>query len=239
MTPAGRSALLVAAAAAVCFAASAATHGDPLFLVESVGVVAVVGWMVTVTVLVGRSAVLARELTGAAVRWSFAGVECRLIRGSRPRAFVAGALRPSVFLTTSALELLTPDELRAVVLHEAHHARTLAPVRAALVDAWHGVGRRVPRLGATLAARSAAIEIDADRFALSGGVARRHLASALVKLEPSPGAVGFNGGGDVRLEALLDEAAVPAPTAPVEWLPLLVVVGLGVGCRLAGTAVGV
>lgn len=239
MTPAGRSALLVAAAAAVCFAASAATQGDPLFLVETVGVAAVVVWMVMVVVLIGRTAALARELSGAAVRCSFAGVECRLIPGSRPRAFVAGVRRPSVFVTTGAIAALTPDELRAVVLHEAHHARTLAPVRAALVDAWYGAGRCVPWLGAMLAARLAAIEIDADRFALSGGVARRHLASALVKLEASPGSVGFNGGGDGRLQALLDEAAVPAPTAPVEWLPLLVVVGLGVGCRLAGTAVGV
>ena len=239
MTPAGRSALLVAASAAVCFAASAATQGDPLFLVETAGAVVVAAWAVVALVLMGRSAALARDLTGAAVRGSIAGVECRLIPGSRPRAFVAGVMRPSVFVTTGAIDVLTPDELRAVVLHETHHARTLAPVRAALVDAWRGAGRRVPWLAAKLAARLAAIEIDADRFALSGGVARRHLASALVKLEASPGSVGFNGGGDGRLRALLDEAASPAPTAPVEWLPLLVLVALAVGCRLAGTAVGV
>ena len=239
MTPAGRSALLVATAAAVCFAASAATQGDPLFLVETVGVVAVVVWMATVTVLIGRSAALARELTGTAVRRSIEGVECHLIPGSRPRAFVAGVRRPSVYVTTGALEVLTPNELRAVVLHEAHHARTLAPVRAALVDAWRGAGRCVPWLGGMLAARLAAIEIDADRFALSGGVARRHLASALVKLDASPRSVGFNGGGDGRLRALLDETIVPTATAPVEWLPLLVVGALAVGCRLAGTAGGV
>lgn len=239
MTPVGRSALLFAAATAVCFAASAATQGDPLFLVETVGAVVVAAWAVVALVLIGRSAALAQELGRAAVPRSLAGVECHLIPGSRPRAFVAGVRRPSVFVTTGALEALTPDELRAVVLHEAHHARTLAPVRAALVDAWRGAGRGVPWLGAALAARLAAIEIDADRFALSGGVARRHLASALVKLEVSPGAVGFNGGGDRRLRALLDEGAMPAPTAPVEWLPLLVVVALAVGCRLAGTAVGV
>ena len=239
MTPAGRSALLVAAAAVACFAASAATQGDPLFLVETTGVVVVAAWAAVTLVLIGRSAALARELTRVAVRRSFAGVECRLIPGSRPRAFVAGVRRPSVFVTTGALEVLTPDELRAVVLHEAHHARTRAPVRAAFVDAWRGAGHRVPWLGTMLAERLVGIEIAADRFALSGGGRRRHLASALVKLEASPGSVGFNGGGDGRLRALLDEAVVPAPTAPVEWLPLLVVVALAVGCRLAGTAVGV
>jgi hypothetical protein len=239
VTPVWRSALLVAASAAVCLAVSAATHGDPLFVVEIAGAVVVGAWAVTALVLIWRSAALARNLTGAAVQGSFAGVECRLIPGSQPRAFVAGVLRPSVFVTSGALNVLTPEELRAVVLHEAHHARTLAPVRAALVDAWRGAERPVPWLGPTLAARLAAIEIDADRFALSGGATRRRLASALVKLEAFPGSVGFNGGGDGRLRALLDEAAIPAPTAPVEWLPLLVVVALAVGCRLAGTAVGV
>lgn len=239
MTPAGRSALLIVAAAVACFAASAATHGDPLFLVEAGGVMLVAAWAVIALVQIGRSAALARELTGAAVRRSIAGVECRLVSGGRPRAFVAGVGRPAVFITTGAVDVLTPDELRAVVLHEAHHARTFAPVRAALVNAWRGAGQRVPMLGEQLAARLTAIEIDADRFALSAGTTRRHLASALVKLEASPGGIGFNGGGDGRLRALLDEAAVPGPTAPVEWLPLLVLVALVMGCRLAGTAVGV
>lgn len=239
MNPAGRSALLIVAAAVGCFAASAATQGDPLFLVEAVGVVLVAVWAVIALVQIGRSAGLARELTGAAVRRSIAGVECRVVPGGRPRAFVAGVGRPAVFITTGAVDVLTPDELRAVVLHEAHHARTFAPVRAALVNAWRGAGQRVPTLGEQLAARLAAIEIDADRFALAAGTTRRHLASALVKLEASPDGVAFDGGGDGRLQALLDEAAAPPRTAPVEWLPLLVVVGLAVGCRLAGTAVGV
>lgn len=239
MTSAGRSALLVAGAAVSCFVASTAADGDPLFLVETLGAVGVAIWILVATVLVGRSAALARELTGAAVTRSISGVECRIVPGGRPRAFVAGVGRPSVFVTTGALEALTPDELRAVVLHEAHHARTLAPVRAALVDAWRGAGHCVPWLGAMLAARLAAIEIDADRFALFGGVERRHLASALVKLETWAGSVGFTGGGDGRLRALLGEATLPTRTAPVEWLPLLVVVALAVGCRLAGTAAGV
>lgn len=239
MTPARRSALLVAAAAVGCFAASAATEGDPLLLVEATGVVLVAAWAVIALVQIGRSAALAHKLRGAAARRSIAGVQCCLIPGGSPRAFVAGVGRPTVFVTTGTVEVLTADELRAVVLHEAHHARTYAPVRAALVNAWRGVGHRVPWLGDQLAARLTAIEIDADRFALSSGTTRRHLAAALVKLEVSPGGVGFDGGGDGRLQALLDEAAAPPRAAPVEWLPLLVVVALAVGCRLAGTAVGV
>lgn len=239
MTPAGRSALLVAAAAATCFAASAATQGDPLFLVETAGAVVVVIWLGIAAVLIVRSAALARELTGAAVRRSLAGVECRVIPDRRPHAFVAGVWRPSVFVSTGALDVLTAEELRAVVLHEAHHARTFAPVRAAFVTAWQGAARHVPWLGALLATRLAAIEIDADRYALAHGVGRRHLAWALLKLETSAGGTGFGGGSDRRLRMLLDRVASPPEAAPVEWLPLLVVVGLAVGCRLAGTAVGV
>lgn len=239
MTPARRSALLVVASAVACFAASAVTSGDPLFLLEGAAAIIVAGWAVFALVLIGRSAVLARKLAGGSVPRRISGVGCRIVQDSQPHAFVAGVLVPSVFLTTGALEVLTPDEVHAVVLHEAHHARTLAPVRAALVDAWGGAGRRVPRFGGMLAARLAAIEIDADRFALAGGVTRRHLASALVKLDPSPGGAGFDGGGDGRLRVLIDEEARPAPIAPVEWLPLLVVVALAAGCRLAGTAVGV
>ncbi|HWP63906.1 MAG TPA: M48 family metalloprotease [Candidatus Binatia bacterium] len=239
MTPAGRSALLIVAAAVACFAASAVTKGDPLFLVEAVGVVLVTAWALVAVMQIGRSAALARELREAGVRWSIAGVECCIVPGGRPRAFVAGAWRPAVFVTTGALDVLTPDELRAVVLHEAHHARSFAPVRAALVEAWRGAGQRAPWLGDLLAARLTALEVEADRFALSAGTTRRHLASALVRLEGQPGGVGFNGGGDNRLRALLDDAASPPRTAPVEWLPLLVLLALAVGCRLAGTAVGV
>ena len=199
----------------------------------------VAAWAVVALVQIGRPAALARELTGAAVRRSIAGVECRVVPGGRPRAFVAGVGRPAAFITTGAADVLTPDELRAVVLDEAHHARTFAPVRPALVNAWRGAGQRVPTVGEQLAARLTAIEIDADRFALAAGTTRRHLASALVKFEASPGSVGFNGGGDSRLHALLDEAAAPPRTAPLEWLPLLVLVALAVGCRLAGTAIGV
>jgi hypothetical protein len=97
----------------------------------------------------------------------------------------------------------------------------------------------VPRARGLLSGRLAAIEIEADRFALAGGASRRHLASALLKLDPAPFAVGFAGGGDERLRSLLDDEARPGHAIPVEWMAGLVVIGLAAGCRLAGTTLGV
>jgi hypothetical protein len=148
-------------------------------------------------------------------------------------------LRPSIYLTSAAFDMLTPGERVAVVLHEVHHASTLAPVRAALVQAWDYAGWAFARLDAALAARLAGIEIEADRFALLAGASRRDLASALVRLDPEAMALGFTGGGDQRVRALLTDTGQDGSVEPVEWLPLLVLVALLVGCRLAGTAAGV
>ena len=64
MTPARRSALLVVASAVACFAASAVTRGDPLFLLEGAAAIIVAGCAAFALVLIGRSAVLARKLAG-------------------------------------------------------------------------------------------------------------------------------------------------------------------------------
>jgi hypothetical protein len=135
--------------------------------------------------------------------------------------------------------MLTPGERAAVVLHEVHHASTLAPVRAALVQAWVWGASGVPRLHAALAARLAEIEIEADRFALVAGASRRDLASALVKLDNGAMGLGFTGGGDERVRALLAGSGRRGAVEPVEWLPLLVLVALVAGCWMAGTAAGV
>lgn len=67
-------------------------------------------------------------------------------RGSH--AFVVGMLRPRVFLTQELVERTGPDELEAVLAHEAGHARRRDPLRrviARLALAFHlpGVGFRL------------------------------------------------------------------------------------------------
>ncbi len=51
--------------------------------------------------------------------------EDRVIR----TAFTAGIFRPTVHISTGLMEGLTPEELRAVVLHEIHHAVNRDPLR--------------------------------------------------------------------------------------------------------------
>jgi len=215
------------------------TKGDPLFAIEVAGVLLVSTWVVIALGLVTRTAALARALDREAQDVEIAGFMCRIVPGSVPGAFVAGVLRPSIYLTSAAFDLLSPGERTAVVLHEVHHASTLAPVRAAFVQSWRRGAWGMPRLHAALAARLAEIEIEADRFALVAGASRRDLASALVKLDHEAMGLGFTGGGDQRVRALLADSDPVRSVEPVEWLPLLVLVALLVGCRLAGTAAGV
>lgn len=239
MRPGWRSAILVGAAGAACFIAASATNGDPLFGIEVAGVVLVATWVALAFALILRTAALARALDREAHDVEIAGYMCRVVPGNAPRAFAAGVLRPSIYLTSAAFDMLTPGERAAVVLHEVHHASTLAPVRAALVQAWQCGAWGVPRLQSVLAGRLADIEIEADRFALVAGASRRDLASALVKLDNEAMGLGFSGGGDARVRALLAGSGRRSTVEPVEWLPLLIMIALVVGCRMAGTAAGV
>jgi Zn-dependent protease with chaperone function len=48
-----------------------------------------------------------------------------------PQAFCAGYLRPSIYVSRGALELLSEDELGAVLFHEDHHRAVRDPLRFA------------------------------------------------------------------------------------------------------------
>src|ERR1700758_3366811 len=56
----------------------------------------------------------------------------KVIAGTRPEAFCAGYLRPSVYISQGALELLSTPEREAVLAHEHHHRRVRDPLRFAL-----------------------------------------------------------------------------------------------------------
>ena len=55
----------------------------------------------------------------------------RVIPDSLPQAFCAGYLRPGVYVSERAVELLTESELGAVLAHEHHHRRARDPLRLA------------------------------------------------------------------------------------------------------------
>ena len=110
-----------------------------------------------------------------------------------PQAFCIGLLRPRVYVSRAALALLDGDELKAVLAHEAHHARRRDPLRLLVARALSDglfflpVVRRLAERYAALA------ELAADESAAQGRGGRRALASALLAFDahPSPAAVGI------------------------------------------------
>ena len=219
MTPPRVTLLTVVGGALGCFLLSLATRADPLFAFEAAGALVVCLWGVIALALVRRSTVFARAVSVTSSAGHVAGVACRVIQDPGRRAFAAGSVRPSVYVTTGAIDDLTEGELRAVLLHEVHHARTRAPLRATFVEAWLVLVRPVPPLHRRLVARLAAIETAADSYALEAGATRPQLASALLKFDPSSPGANFSGHADARVTALLNGQRLESSTAPLEWIP--------------------
>ena len=228
--------LLMLGAGLGCFLVSFASQADPLFAFEAGGTLVLCIWGATAVALALGSTALARASSTRSRPGDIAGVRCQVIQDRSRQAFVAGILRPTVYVTSGAIDALPADELRAVLLHEVHHARTRAPLRATFVDAWLFIVRLAPPLRRRLQSRLVALETTADRFAMESGASRRQLASALLKLDAGSG-VSFGGHADARVSALVGGSSLESAGAPVEWIPLLLILALAAGCRLAGTAV--
>jgi bla regulator protein blaR1 len=147
-----------------------------------------------------------------------------------PQAFCIGLLRPRIYVSRGALELLRDEERAAVLAHEAHHARRRDPLRLLVARAlaeglfFLPAVRRLPERYAALA------ELAADEAAAAGRGGRRALASALLAFDahPSPAAVGI---APERVEQLLGQR--------LRWeLPTLLLLG-AVATIAALTAVSV
>lgn len=236
-------ATLLAAGAALgwCKAAGVSVGFDPMLVLEIAGAAAIALW----AALVGRDLRTAKRL-----QWrlnlvsspeSIDGVAVRVIRGGQVEAFVLGILRPTVYLGAGSIAVLDHDELAAVVHHEDHHRRTLAPLRAAALEAWLRIVGRSSAARALLLARLAQLETAADAYAMQRGVHPGAIAAALIKVDPHRTlGTAFSGTADRRIQALVD-AAAGRPAArttplPYEWLPLVIVIAVTVGCHLTELA---
>jgi hypothetical protein len=121
-----------------------------------------------------------------------------------PQAFCIGLLRPRIYISRAALELLRDDERAAVLAHEAHHTRRRDPLRLLVARAlaeglfFLPAVRRLPERYAAFA------ELAADQAATAERGGRRALASALLAFDehPSPLAVGI---APERVEHLLGQ----------------------------------
>jgi hypothetical protein len=141
-----------------------------------------------------------------------------LINDDRPQAFCAGLLRPRVYLSTGALELLDAPALAAVLAHERHHATHHDPLR-------HACGRIltaglffIPVLRGLTQRQQALAEMSADEAAvLTAGGDRSALASAMLSFTQasSSDALGID---PQRIDYLLGEG--------VQWrFPIALCVG--------------
>jgi Zn-dependent protease with chaperone function len=119
-----------------------------------------------------------------------------------PHAFCAGYLRPSVYVSTGALAILSDDELAAVLVHEDHHRTLRDPLRLAssrilsqalfFLPALHSLGDRYRDLA----------EERADEAAVRAAGDTGPLASALLAFDAAApaGAAGISPG---RVDSLL------------------------------------
>lgn len=109
-----------------------------------------------------------------------------VIDDPRPQAFCAGFLRPRVYISQAALNLLGADELQAVLAHEHHHRRVRDPLRLACGRILSQALFFLPALRALFGRYSDVAELNADGAAVharAGG--RAALASALLAFDAS------------------------------------------------------
>lgn len=228
--------LVASVALAWCTAVGVSIGVDPLLVIEIAGVAVLSVWVVSLGRDLRRADRLRRRLDGMSDARTIDGVDLRVIRGGEVEAVVLGVLRPRVYLGDASMHVLDDDELAAVIHHEDHHRRTLAPLRAAGVEAWLRIAGRSSAVRGILSARLAHLEAAADAYAIQRGVKPAAIAAALLKVDrQGASGVAFSGAANHRIRALLD-AANGRPTAttaalPYEWLPLVIAIAVIVGCH--------
>jgi len=128
-----------------------------------------------------------------------------VISDDRPKAFCAGLLRPRVYCSTGAMELLDPPALAAVLAHERHHARRHDPLRLACGRVLAAALFFIPAQRRLVERQHALAEIGADEAAVvTAGGDRSALASAMLSFSQanSEGAPGID---PERVDYLLGE----------------------------------
>jgi Zn-dependent protease with chaperone function len=131
------------------------------------------------------------------------GCRALIVDGQKPQAFCAGLWRPRVYVSRGTLDRLPPDQVAAVVAHEAHHARRRDPLRLFVARALGEGLFFLPALGRVADRYAALAELAADEAAVSRG-GRRPLAAALLAFEDTPNAAVV-GIAPERVDHLLGE----------------------------------
>jgi Zn-dependent protease with chaperone function len=139
-----------------------------------------------------------------------------------PLAFCAGLFWPRICLSTGLLDALNDKELKAVLLHEAHHCRHYDPLRTLLADVLAGTLFFLPAVAEWRDMFLTSTECAADRYAIQLA-GRPSLAGAIYKLITHPQAIrlspalsGMSGfsATQTRLGQLLDDASLAHHFSP-------------------------
>ncbi|MEW5990390.1 MAG: hypothetical protein AB1736_03470 [Chloroflexota bacterium] len=206
-----------------------------MLAIEVAGMALVTLWAVLVARDLLRAERVSRALSRSARQTSMFGVPVRVTRELGPDAIVVGSLHPVIYVGAGLLATLSDDEIRAVVLHEDHHRRMRAPIRAAALGAWLRIFGRSGRVRGALLDRLSDLETLADTDAIERGSSPGSLARALLKGDASLQPVSFAYAADRRVERLLDRAAgVQAESGgrlPYEWLPVVLLAVAALGCH--------
>jgi hypothetical protein len=193
---------------------------------------ALLGLAVVVRLVAGA----ARELTTSARfvrRMTASG--CRklgdalVFEDERPRAFCAGLLRPRVYVSTGAVATLDEPALRAVLLHERHHAGRRDPLRLATGRVLSRALFFAPGIGELVRHQESLAELAADERAIDAGNENRSaLARAMLSFSEETDSGESIGIDPARVDHLLGE--------PPSWrFPALVCVGVLAALVLIGT----
>jgi hypothetical protein len=132
-----------------------------------------------------------------------------------PQAFCAGYLRPRVYVSRGALDLLSGAELRAVLSHEDRHRSARDPLRLACGRVLSQALFFLPALGPLGDRHEELAEQSADAAAVRASAGdRAALATALLAFDSAapPGVAGIS---SERVDALLGRAPRWRPPMPL------------------------
>ncbi len=133
----------------------------------------------------------------------------RALEHTAPLAYTAGLVRPRIWVSSSLVAALTPDELDAVLWHEREHLLHRDPLRVLVARVIASLFVLVPWIRVRAVRFEVAKELDADQAAVRAQRGPAPLAGALVALGGSPFgadlAIGAWSMTEVRVDQLCGE----------------------------------
>lgn len=133
--------------------------------------------------------------------------------------FCFGFLRPRICISRGAINILAQGELRAAVLHEAHHCRMYDPLRILIMRALSQALFFLPIVGEWAQGYEIDLELRADKFAIkhAGKLVLARAIHCLTQVsssglsKPSGAIIAGITGGSARVAELLGDARQPRP----------------------------